>query len=349
MRDYAFEKKWKKLLTPEIIALLTKIHEYRGRQNLYVESKPAVLTRLVETAKVQSTEASNRIEGIYTSAARLKQLVKEKTTPKNRDESEIAGYRDVLNSIHESHDHIPLKPNTILQLHRDLYKFEGYDIGGKYKSADNAIEEEDSEGNKFVRFKPVPAWETPESIQNLCEAFERSMGEGVINPLLLIPMFIIDFLCIHPFTDGNGRMSRLLTLLLLYKSGYVVGKYISIEKMIEKTKESYYECLLTSSQKWKENENDYIPFVKYMLGIIVASYRDFFSRADILVNSGLSKPGRIRELIKGTYGEITKSEIMEKCPDISHITVQRALTDMLEKKEIIKLGGGRYTKYIWNR
>lgn len=349
MRDYAFEKKWKKLLTPEIIALLTKIHEYRGSQNLYVESKPVALTRLVETAKVQSTEASNRIEGIYTSAARLKQLVKEKTTPKNRDESEIAGYRDVLNSIHENHDHIPLKPNIILQLHRDLYKFEGYDIGGKYKCTDNAIEEEDSEGNKFVRFKPVPAWETPESIQNLCEAFEKSVGEGVINPLLLIPMFIIDFLCIHPFTDGNGRMSRLLTLLLLYKSGYVVGKYISIEKMIEKTKESYYECLLASSQKWEENENDYIPFVKYMLGIIVASYRDFFSRADILVNSGLSKPGRIRELIKGTYGEITKSEIMEKCPDISHITVQRALTDMLEKKEIIKLGGGRYTKYVWNR
>lgn len=349
MHDYAFDSKWEKLLTPEIVALLTQIHEYRGMQTLYVESKADSLTQLIEFAKIQSTEASNRIEGISTSDNRLKQLVKDKTMPRNKDECEIAGYRDVLNSIHESYEHIPIKPNIILQLHRDLYKFEGYDIGGKYKNSDNIIEEEDSDGNKVVGFKPVPAWETPESIQNLCDSFEKAMGEGVIDSLLLMPMFIIDFLCIHPFRDGNGRMSRLLTLLLLYKSGYIVGRYISIEKKIENTQEKYFECLQTSSIYWHENENDYVPFVKYMLGVIAASYREFFGKLDVLVNSGLSKPDRIREIIKGTYGEITKSQIMGKCPDISHITVQRALTDMLERDEIIKLGGGRYTRYVWNR
>lgn len=189
------------------------------------------MTQLVEIAKIQSTEASNKIEGIYTSDERLRALVKDVTRPKTRNEREIAGYRDVLNTIHENHDYIPPKPSIILQLHRDLYKFEGFDIGGKYKSADNVIEEEDSYGNKFVRFRTVSAWETPEAIEELCKAFNEAMVTEKIEPLILIPMFILDFLCIHPFNDGNGRMSRLLTLLLLYRAGYIVGKYISIEKL----------------------------------------------------------------------------------------------------------------------
>lgn len=349
MRNYSYDKNIEKLLTPEIVALLTQIHEYKGMQTLYIESKADTLTRLLKIAKIQSTEASNRIEGIYTSDARLKQLVNEKTKPINRNEFEIMGYRDVLNTIHENFEYIPVTPNFILQFHRDLYAYEGYGFGGKYKSSDNIIEEEDLEGNKFVRFKPVPAWETSESMQNLCDSFAKTMNMGQVDPLLLIPMFIIDFLCIHPFNDGNGRMSRLLTLLLLYKSNYIVGKYISIEGMIEKTKDAYYESLQKSSVGWHDNENDYLPFVKYMLGVIVAAYKEFFSRVDVLSNSGLSKPDRVRKLIKDTYGEITKAEIMEKCPDISHATIQRALADMLEKNEIIKIGGGRYTKYVWNR
>lgn len=349
MRNYSYDKNIEKLLTPEIVALLTQIHEYKGMQTLYIESKADTLTRLLKIAKIQSTEASNRIEGIYTSDARLKQLVNEKTKPINRNEFEIMGYRDVLNTIHENFEYIPVTPNFIMQFHRDLYAYEGYGFGGKYKSSDNIIEEEDLEGNKFVRFKPVPAWETSESMQNLCDSFAKTMNMGQVDPLLLIPMFIIDFLCIHPFNDGNGRMSRLLTLLLLYKSNYIVGKYISIEGMIEKTKDAYYESLQKSSVGWHDNENDYLPFVKYMLGVIVAAYKEFFSRVDVLSNSGLSKPDRVRKLIKDTYGEITKAEIMEKCPDISHATIQRALADMLEKNEIIKIGGGRYTKYVWNR
>ena len=349
MRSFNYDNKWDKLLTPDIVALLTQIHEFKGEQSLFIEAKADALTQLVEVAKIQSTEASNKIEGIYTTDDRLKAIVKDKTTPKTRNEREIAGYRDVLNTIHESHDNIPLRPNIILQLHRDLYKFEGYDIGGKYKAADNIIEEEDSKGNKHVRFRPMAAWETPEAIRNLCDEYDKALSKGTVDPLLLIPMFILDFLCIHPFNDGNGRMSRLLTLLCLYRAGYIVGKYISIEHLIEKTKESYYECLQASSAGWHEDENDYEPFVKYILGIVVAAYRDFTERVNVLITSNLSKPERIAKLIESTFGEITKSEIMEKCPDISQITVQRALYDLLSEEKIIKIGGGRYTKYVWNR
>lgn len=349
MRNYEYGNKWQKLLTPEIVSMLTQIHEYKGDQTLLIEAKSDTLTGLMEIAKIQSTEASNRIEGIYTSDERLRALVRDKTRPKSRDEQEIAGYRDVLNTIHESYEHIPPKPSIILQLHRDLYKFEGYDVGGKYKTGDNIIEEEDEQGNKFVRFKPVPAWETPDAVDNLCKAFDVVLSAGQIDPLLLIPMFILDFLCVHPFNDGNGRMSRLLTLLLLYRSGYIVGKYISIEKLIETTKDSYYDCLQKSSVMWHENENDYEPFVKYMLGVILAAYREFTSRVNLLTTVGLTKPDRIRAFIKETLGTVTKSQILERFPDISQTTIQRTLNDLVQSGEIIKIGGGRYTKYTWNR
>ena len=348
MRKYDFQNKWQKLLVPDIVALLTQIHEFKGEQNLFIEANSDTLTQLVEVARIQSTEASNKIEGIYTSDDRLKKIVLNKTTPRTRNEQEIAGYRDVLATIHESYEYIPLRPTIILQLHRDLYKFSGMSIGGNYKNSDNVIAETDSAGNRFVRFQPVPAWETPEAIDFACKAYDEAVQSGA-DPLLLIPMFILDFLCIHPFNDGNGRMSRLLTLLLLYRSGYIVGKYISIEKVIEQSKETYYETLQQSSAGWHENQNDYTPFVRYMLGVIVAAYRDFSSRVQVLVTSGMSKPDRIREVIKGTLGKITKAEIMEKCPDISQVTVQRTLIELQKKGEIIKLGGGRYTSYTWNR
>ena len=348
MRKYDFQNKWQKLLVPDIVALLTQIHEFKGEQNLFIEANSDTLTQLVEVAKIQSTEASNKIEGIYTSDDRLKKIVLNKTTPRTRNEQEIAGYRDVLATIHESYEYIPLRPTMILQLHRDLYKFSGMSIGGNYKNSDNVIAETDSAGNRFVRFQPVPAWETPEAIDFACKAYDEAVQSGA-DPLLVIPMFILDFLCIHPFNDGNGRMSRLLTLLLLYRSGYIVGKYISIEKVIEQSKETYYETLQQSSAGWHKNQNDYTPFVRYMLGVIVAAYRDFSSRVQVLVTSGMSKPDRIREVIKGTLGKITKAEIMEKCPDISQITVQRTLIELQKKGEIIKLGGGRYTSYTWNR
>lgn len=348
MRSFDYKEEWKKLLTPEIVMYLTQIHEFKGEQTLFIEAKADTLSQLVDIAKIQSIEASNKIEGIYTSDERLKALVKDSTRPRTRNEREIAGYRDVLNTIHENHDYIPPKPSIILQLHRDLYKFEGMDIGGRYKTSDNIIEEQDAEGNKSVRFRPMPAWETPEAIEKICQSYDEALNSENIDALIIIPMFVLDFLCVHPFNDGNGRISRLLTLLLLYRSGYIVGKYISIEKLIEQTKEIYYESLQLSSAGWHENKNDYEPFVKDMLGVIVAAYRDFSSRVSLLTTQGMSKPDRVKEIIRATLGPITKTEILAKCPDISQVTVQRALADLVDKGDIVKLGGGRYTKYIWN-
>lgn len=345
MRDYNYKEKWKKLLTPEIVKKLTLIHEYKGEQRLFIEAHKDELNELVEIAKVQSTEASNRIEGISTANDRLKNLVQAKTTPRNRDESEIAGYRDVLNTIHESYDYIPINANYLLQLHRDLYKFLGNVDGGTFKTADNIIREMDMEGNEYIRFRPVAAWETPASIDKLCKSFREAKAE--VDPLLLDIMFVLDFLCIHPFNDGNGRMSRLITLLLLYQSGFIVGKYISIEKIIEESKETYYEVLQDSSINWHENQNDYKPFVNYMLGVIINAYREFETRVKLVTDSDLSKPDRIREIMKNHIGMITKSELMEMNPYISDTTIQRTLADLLKNGEIQKIGGGRYTKYMW--
>ena len=348
MRQFDYTEKWKKLLTPEIVGYLTTIHEYKGEQRLIAERYADVLESLVEVAKIQSTESSNKIEGIYTSDERLKKIVLDKTMPKTRNEREIAGYRDVLNTIHENFQHIPIRDTFILQLHRDLYKFENVPDGGQFKASDNIIEEEDASGNKFVRFRPLPAWETPEAVISLCTAYNEAINKSGADPLLLIPMFIIDFLCIHPFNDGNGRMSRLLTLLLLYQNDYIVGKYISLEKLVERTKDSYYDALWASSQGWMEDENNYESFVKYILGIITAAYREFFDRAHIVEEKKVPKPDRIEELIKNHLGTITKTEILERAPGISQTTVQRTLTELVKAGKITKIGGGRYTKYVWN-
>ena len=345
MRNYSYKEKWHKLLTPEIVKKLTLINEYKGEQRLFIEAHKDELNELVEIAKIQSTEASNRIEGISTSDDRLKNLAQEKTTPRNRNEAEIAGYREVLNIIHENYDYIPVNVNYILQLHRNLYKFLENVDGGMFKTSDNIIRETDLEGNEKVRFRPVPAWETPSAMEELCKQFREEKNE--VDPLVLNMMFVLDFLCIHPFNDGNGRMSRLLTLLLLYQSGFIVGKYISIEKIIEKSKETYYEVLQDSSMNWHENENNYKPFVNYMLGVIINAYKEFEDRVQLLTNPNLSKADRIREIIKNHIGTITKSELMEMNPDISDTTIQRALADLLKSGEIEKIGGGRYTKYVW--
>ena len=348
MRDFQYKNRYEKLLTPEIVSYLSLIHEHKGMQNLFIESQKDYLAELLEIAKIQSTEASNRIEGIVTTSERLKSLVREKTTPKNRNECEIAGYRDVLSTIHESHDYIPVRPGMILQLHRDLYKFGGEGSGGSFKQADNVIEERLSDGTSNVRFEPVPAWETPDAVNRLCDAYDNALGDTQMDPLVLIPLFVLDFLCIHPFHDGNGRMSRLLTLLLLYRSGFFVGKYISLEKLIADTKESYYEALQDSSAGWHETQNDDAPFVRYMLGVIIAAYRELSSGMEYLTVRKMPKPARVREIIRQTVGKQTKAQIMEKCPDISKITVERALKELMDSGDVLKIGGGRYTWYVWN-
>lgn len=332
----------------EILGLIAAIYKEAGKQEMYLKQRPEELDKLVEIAKIQSTEASNAIEGIVTTSTRIRQLVEEKTTPKNRDEQEIAGYRDVLNVIHDSFDAIPITKNYILQLHKMLYSHMNNPLAGQTKNVQNYISATYPDGHVEVLFTPLAPFETQEALDRICEEYNRVIGNMELEPLIAISVFIHDFLCIHPFNDGNGRMSRLLTLLLYYRAGYIVGKYISIEKLIETTKEEYYECLRQSSEQWHENENDYEPFVKYMLSIMIAAYRDFSSRVNLLTTSGMSKPDRVKEIIRTTPGQITKMEILKMCPDISQVTVQRALADLLSSGEILKIGGGRYTKYTWN-
>ena len=342
MREFHYSQFYSQMLQPDIVALLTRIHEFKGEQAWFIETKAGVLTNLMEVARIQSTEASNKIEGIYTSDERLKKLVQDKTTPRTRNEQEIAGYRDVLATICESFDYIPPKPAMILQLHQELYKFSGVSYGGKYKTTDDESE------NKTVRFHSVSVQETPKAVEALCQAYEEAVCIGEMDPLILIPMFVLDFLCIHPFNGGNGLMSRLLTLLLLYRAGYIVGKYISIEKLIKESKETYYETLRQSSLNWQEAVNDYAPFVRYTLEVVAAAYQEFSVWVKSLSVGDMSKPDRIRKVIEGALGKITKAEIAERCPDISQITIQRTLADLQKSGEILKLSGGRYSAYIWN-
>ena len=346
MRLFDYKKEPEKLLTPEIVQMVSSIHEHKGRQELFLEANIDELKTLLEVALIQSTGASNRIEGIYTTDKRLEELVSQKAEPRNRSEQEIAGYREVLATIHESYEYIVPRSNLILQLHRDLYSYSQKAAGGSYKNSDNVIAEKDAEGNQKARFIPVPAFQTAEAMEELCREFWKAWEADLIDKLLLIPMFILDFLCIHPFNDGNGRMSRLLTLLLFYKAGYIVGKYISMEMLIEKTKETYYEALQASSTGWHENENSYEPFVKYYLGITLKAYNEFESRVEHLKNRTLSKPERIRAMIDQKVGKITKKEILDACPDISKTTVERTLTELVKSGYIAKVGSGPATGYV---
>ena len=346
MRNFDYITNPAKLLTPEIVQMVGSIHEHKGKQELFLEANIDELKTLLEVALIQSTGASNRIEGIFTSDKRLEELVSQKAEPRNRSEQEIAGYREVLTTIHESYEYITPRPNIILQLHRDLYSYSQRNIGGTYKNSDNVIAETDAEGHQKARFIPVPAFQTAEAIDELCARFLEAWEANLIDKLILIPMFILDFLCIHPFNDGNGRMSRLLTLLLFYKAGYIVGKYVSMEMLIEKTKKTYYEALQASSVGWHEGENSYEPFVKYYLGIILKAYNEFESRVEHLKHHNLSKPDRIKAVIDNKVGKITKKEIMELCPDISKVTVERTLTDLVKSGYIAKVGAGPSTGYV---
>jgi len=346
VRKFDYKQVPEQLLTPELVQMIASIHEHKGRQELFLEANIDELKPLLKVALIQSTGASNRIEGIYTSDKRLEELVSQKAEPRNRSEQEIAGYREVLATIHESYEYIVPRPNMILQLHRDLYSYSQSSKGGNYKNSDNVIAETDAEGHQKARFIPVPAFQTAEAVEELCNQFLEAWESERIDRLLLIPMFVLDFLCIHPFNDGNGRMSRLLTLLLFYKAGYIVGKYVSMEMLIEKTKETYYEALQDSSTGWHENENSYEPFAKYYLGIILKAYNEFEGRVEHLKNRSLSKPERIKLIIDQKVGKITKKEIMELCPDISKVTVERTLTDLVKGGYIAKVGAGPSTAYV---
>ncbi len=332
----------------DILNLVAKIHEYKGRQDLYIRQKPVELERLVEIAKIQSTEASNKIEGIVTTSTRMKQLFEEKTTPRNREEDEIMGYRDVLNTIHESNEYIPIRPSYILQLHRDLLKRSGFSYGGSFKSVQNYINETKPDGTVVTRFTPIAPYDTPDAVERLCTAYEQAIASEKVDSLILIPVFICDFLCIHPFNDGNGRMSRLLTLLLLYKNGYSVGKYISIERQIEKTKDRYYDVLETSDIGWHEEKNDPTPFIRYMLTVILACYTRFEERVGIISGNGDTSSAYdiVKKYTEEKVGKFTGGEVVAHCPSIGRSSVLASLRKLVDEGSIIRYGSGRSIYYV---
>lgn len=344
MRTFDYSNLKNRTWDSEVLGLVAQIHEYKGRQELYLKQKPAELDKLIEIAKVQSTEASNAIEGIRTTNTRLRQLYLDKTTPRNRDEEEIMGYRDVLNTIHESYEYIPIRANYILQLHRDLYRYSARSIGGAFKNTQNYISATDSEGREFVLFTPLAPYETPAAVDAVCNGFNRVIATQEVDALLLIPVFIHDFLCIHPFNDGNGRMSRLLTTLLLYRSGYVIGRYISLESKIAKNKELYYSSLESCQNGWHENQEDPTSFIKYLLRIILAAYRDFEERVDLV---GEKQPAIevVRKAVCRKMGKFTKSDIMELCPTIGKTSVESSIKQLVDAGELVKHGSGRSTFY----
>ena len=329
----------------EIVAYIAAIHEMKGKQDLYIRQKPQELEKLVEIAKVQSTETSNEIEGIRTTNTRLKQLLSEKTTPRTRDEEEIAGYRDVLNVIHESYEYIPVTANYLLQLHKILYSHSGKSIGGKFKNVQNYISGIDANGKEYTIFTPLAPYETPPAIDEICEQFNRAIAEGDVDPLILIPIFIHDFLCIHPFNDGNGRMSRLLTTLLLYRCGYSVGKYISLEAKIAKNKNLYYTSPSDAQIGWHEGNDDPNAFIKYLLGTIISAYRDFEDRMELIAEK-LPAIDMVRKAVQSQIGKITKTQICELCPSLSASSVEVVLKKLVANGELIKQGAGRSTFYI---
>lgn len=328
----------------ELLGLIAAIYKEAGKQEMYLKQKPQELEKLVEIAKIQSTEASNAIEGIVTTNTRIRQLMEEKTTPRNRDEKEIAGYRDVLGIIHESFDAIPITQNYILQLHKILFSHLGNPAAGKTKTVQNYISASFPDGHTETLFIPLAPYETPEALDRICEEYNRVIGNAELEPLIAIPVFIHDFLCIHPFNDGNGRMSRLLTTLLLYRSGFYVGKYISLEAKIAKHKDLYYDALSASQNGWHEGSNDPVPFIKYLLGTILAAYRDFEDRF-ALVEIKRSALDMVRLATQYKIGRFTKQDIRELCPSISISSIEGALRKMVDNGEIKREGSGKNTFY----
>ena len=344
MRDFNYsairDKKW----DSETLGLIAAIYKEAGKQELYLKQRPEELEKLVEIAKIQSTEASNAIEGIVTTNTRIRQLVKEKTAPKNRNEQEIAGYRDVLSIIHESFDAIPLTRNYILQLHKILYSHMNNPVAGKTKTVQNYISATYTDGHSEVLFTPLAPYETPEALDRLCEEYNRVIGNIELEPLIAIPVFIHDFLCIHPFNDGNGRMSRLMTTLLLYRNGFYVGKYISLEAKIARNKDLYYHALYVSQQGWHEGKDDSLPFIKYLLGIILSAYKDFEDRFVVVE---IKRPAieMVRLAVENRIGRFTKQDIRELCPSLSISSIEGSLHKLVESGELKRDGQGKNTFY----
>ena len=344
MRNFNYssikDQKW----DSEILGLIAAIYKEAGKQEMYLKQRPEELEKLVEIAKIQSTEASNAIEGIVTTNTRIKQLVAEKTTPRNRNEQEIAGYRDALAIIHENFDAIMISQNYILQLHKILYSQMNNPLAGRTKNVQNYISATYPDGSTKILFTPLAPYETPKALDAICDEYNRVIGNMELEPLIAIPVFIHDFLCIHPFNDGNGRMSRLLTTLLLYRSGFYVGKYISLEAKIANNKDLYYEALQASQDGWLEGKDDPVPFIKYLLGTILAAYKDFGERFS-LVEVKRSALETVRMATMNKIGRFTKQDIRELCPSLSISSIEGSLRSLVDNGELRREEAGKNTGY----
>ena len=313
------------------------------------EDYPRVFTELESIAKIQSVKSSNAIEGIITSDQRIDDIVNRSSAPLNHDEAEIAGYRDALNRIHTDYEHISFSEKDILLLHKTMMSLSGDDLAGQYKQTDNVIVEIDGSGNRRIRFRPIPANETKEAMEQLELAYLEACSNAHINQLLLIPCVILDFLCIHPFRDGNGRMSRLLSLLLLYKNGFDAGKYISFEEQINKYKDLYYDALQRSSSGWDINQNDYFPFIQNFLTTLYMCYKELDKRFAVVHGKKVTKTARIEATVLESLTPLSKADICAIHPDISPTTVEAVLGKMVREGQIKRIGASRGSKYIRNR
>ena len=346
MRKFDYSFLHNGLLPANLINLTAGIASLKTMAGIRKEEHIRIFTELEAIAKIQSIKSSNAIEGIVTSDERIAAIVNQNSAPLNHNEAEIAGYRDALNEIHLGYEHIDFRRGDILRLHETLLSVAGYEHGGRYKTDDNVIIEVDASGNRRVRFTPVPAAETEAAMEQLELAYLDACSDAAINPLLLIPCVILDFLCIHPFRDGNGRMSRLLSLLLLYKNGYDVGKYVSFEEQINKHKAVYYEALRRSSAGWHTNGNSYFPFMENFLSTLYLCYKELDTRFAVVRGKKLTKKARIEATVLNSLAPLSKAEICKLLPDVSPTTVEAALGDMVKEGIIKRIGAGRASRYI---
>lgn len=343
--DY-LKKHASRIASMDVLQLIADISERKGKQAYYEDRAPELLKQLQNIATIQSTESSNRLEGIVVGNQRLKDLMEDRTEPQSRSENEVTGYRAVLNQIHASGADIPIRPGVILQLHRLLYSFSPGE-GGKWKPQDNQITEQYPDGSERIRFTPTPAILTPDAMETVCNEYSVALQDQSPHRLIVMAAFILDFLCIHPFWDGNGRMSRLLTLLCLYHGGYNVGRYISLEKIVEDTKEQYYQALYDSSQGWHQAQHDLLPWLRYFLGVVLRAYRDLEDRAALVRHTRGEKSARIREIVSGFVGAFSVRDLEERCPDIARPTINAALKQLHQEGVIERKGAGRATQ--WKR
>lgn len=325
--------------------LMNSIAEYKGKQELYAKQSPQVLKTLLETALIESAESSNRIEGVTVDKARLKPLVIGHSKPRDRSEEEVSGYRKALDLIHTRHKGLRITPETVKELHR-LCRGESWDAG-KWKEKDNDIIRKHPDGRVEVIFKPVSAAKTPEMMKQLCLSYEHSVSQRKYPDLYAVSCLVLDFLSIHPFRDGNGRVGRLLTLLALYQHGFTVGKYISLERVIEQSKETYYESLNKSSQKWHEAKHDVMPWFNYFLGTVLAAYKEFEERAGQIKPARGAKTALLMQAINSQHGEFSISDIEKACPAVSRVMIKKVLLEMQKDKKIKCLGKGQSAK--WKR